>query len=122
MTKEEIKKELDKIEDAMFMCQMADFMDHEEYRRLYNRKCELEELYKEELISKIEVGDLVEFENRGSLYVTRLDFIEKNKIGTPVYDNYFMTTKNKENRTNEDAEGPVLLKTLAIRIVEKYNK
>lgn len=44
MAREEIMKELEKIQDAMFMASMADFMDWANYYALRAKERELKEL------------------------------------------------------------------------------
>ena len=47
MAREEILKELDRIETAMFMEQMADFMNWANYRKLQAREKELKAMLAE---------------------------------------------------------------------------
>lgn len=44
MTREDIMKELEKVQDAMFMASMADFMDWANYYTLRDKERELKEL------------------------------------------------------------------------------
>ena len=47
MAREEIMKEFDRIETAIFMAQMADFMNWGNYRKLVARKAELQAMLAE---------------------------------------------------------------------------
>lgn len=47
MTKEEIIQELDRVQTAMFMASMADFMDWPNYRRLQAEERRLKEMLRD---------------------------------------------------------------------------
>jgi len=47
MTITEIKKEIDRVETALWMCEMADFMDWGNYYKLKNELRDLREALKE---------------------------------------------------------------------------